>query len=63
MNIEQDIKKVLISEEELDKRCRELGAQISHDYDGLNPVVICLLKGSIVFTGKLMTYINFAIHI
>ena len=58
MNIEQDIKKVLISAEDLDQRCRELGAQISKDYDGLNPVVICLLKGSIVFTGKLITYIN-----
>lgn len=58
MNIEQDIKKILITEEEIDKRCRELGKHLSEDYDGLNPVVICLLKGSVVFTGKLITYIN-----
>ena len=58
MNIEQDIKKVLISAAELENKCRELGQAISKDYDGLNPVVICLLKGSIVFTGKLITYIN-----
>lgn len=41
---------VMISEEELDKRVRELAAQISEDYAGESVHLICILKGSIMFT-------------
>ena len=34
---------VLISEEELDKRIRELGAQISREYEGTELHMICVL--------------------
>jgi hypoxanthine phosphoribosyltransferase len=40
---------VLISEEQIQKRVKELGAQINRDYAGKTPVVICMLKGAIVF--------------
>ena len=41
---------VMISEEEIDKRVRELAAQISEDYAGESVHMICILKGSIMFT-------------
>lgn len=41
--------KVLISEEQIQKRVKELGEQINRDYAGKTPVVICMLKGAIVF--------------
>ena len=41
---------VMISEEEIDKRVRELAAQISEDYAGESVHLICILKGSIMFT-------------
>lgn len=40
---------VLISEEQIQKRVKELGEQINRDYAGKTPVVICMLKGAIVF--------------
>ena len=39
--------KVLVSEEEVDKRIRELGEQISKDYAGKEVHLICVLKGSV----------------
>lgn len=42
--------KVLISEEELHKRIKELAKQIYEDYKGDELTFICILKGSIFFT-------------
>ncbi len=44
---------VLISEEELMKRIRELAGQISADFEGETVKLICILKGSIFFTCEL----------
>ncbi len=40
---------VLISEEDVEKRIREMAAQISEDYEGRELRVICILKGSVYF--------------
>ncbi len=45
--------RVMISEEEVDKRIKELGAQISQDYQGKTVHLICILKGSVFFTCEL----------
>lgn len=44
---------VFIPEEELNQKIRELGAQISRDYQGEEVHLICILKGSIFFTCEL----------
>lgn len=44
---------VLLSEEEVDKKIEEIGAQISRDYAGKSVHLICVLKGSIFFTCEL----------
>lgn len=49
-----DILKVLISEDELKAKVKELGAQITKDYEGKIPVVIGVLKGSVVFVADLI---------
>jgi len=56
----QDVKKILVSSEAIEQRCRELGKQISDDYrkDGEIPVLVALLKGSVPFLSKLSTYID-----
>lgn len=43
----------LISEEEVDKRIRELGEQISKDYAGKQIHLICVLKGGVFFMCEL----------
>ena len=53
-----DVERVLISEEEIDKRCKEIGEQISKDYSGKTPVVLGLLKGSIPFMAELIKHLN-----
>ena len=45
--------KVLVSEEEVDKRIRELGEQISKDYAGKEVHMICVLKGGVFFMCEL----------
>lgn len=59
----KDIKTVLISEEEIINKCRELGAQLTEDYKGKNPYVIGLLKGSVPFMAELTKYINLDIEV
>lgn len=44
---------VMIDEEKLKARIEELGAQISKDYEGKTLKLICILKGSVIFTCEL----------
>ena len=44
---------VLISEEEVDKKVRQIAAQISKDYEGKEVHLICVLKGSVFFACEL----------
>ena len=53
-----DIEKILITETKLQERIKQLGEQISKDYEGKNPVMICILKGGIVFLSDLMRNIS-----
>ncbi len=52
------LKKVLISEEELQARIRELGEQISADYAGRDLLLICILRGGVMFLTDLMRAIT-----
>ena len=45
--------RVLLSEEEVDRRIKEVGAQISRDYEGKQVHLICVLKGGVCFTVEL----------
>lgn len=50
--------KVLLSEEEVDARIKELGEQISKDYAGEELHLICVLKGGVFFMCELAKRIN-----
>ncbi len=45
--------RVLLTEEEVDKRIEELGKLISSEYEGKSIHLICILKGGIFFTCEL----------
>lgn len=55
---ENDIERVLLTEEELQKRVREMAAQITEDYAGQEIVLICILRGSYIFMADLSRYID-----
>jgi len=49
---------ILISEETLQERIAELGAEISHDYAGQTLHLICILRGGVLFLTDLMRHIS-----
>lgn len=54
----EDIEEILISREEMQKTVFELGARISEDYKGQDLVLVCVLKGGVVFHADLMRAIT-----
>ena len=44
-----DVERILISAEEIEQRIKEVAKVIDNDYKGSTPIVICILKGSVVF--------------
>ena len=61
----KDIAKILISSEELDKITTRLAAEIDKDYTGedKNLLLLCILKGSLVFMGDLMKKLSVPLEI
>lgn len=53
-----DILKVLISEEEINEITTELANKISKDYKDKNLLMVCILKGAVVFMGDLMKKVS-----
>ena len=56
--MKQDIEKVLLSEEEIAAKVKELGAQIAKDYADKNPLIVSVLRGSFVFMADLVRAID-----
>ncbi len=61
--IDNDVQSVLLSEQQIADRVKELGAQISKDYDGKKLLMVSVLKGSVVFMADLMRAINVPVSI
>lgn len=53
-----DIERVLFSEEQLKSRIKEVGAQISKDYYGKDPVIVGILKGVVPFYAAMVESIT-----
>ncbi len=56
--MEKDIKKILLTEEEINKRVKELGAEITEDYRGKELIIVGILKGAVVFMSELCKRID-----
>jgi len=54
MNYNPPVKKILITGEQIDKRVKELAAQISKDYRDQTPVVVGVLRGAVLFFSNLV---------
>ena len=63
--INKDVQKILISESELDAIVTRLAGEIDRDYSGEDKklVLICILKGSLVFMGDLMKKLTVPVEI
>ncbi|MGL5575306.1 MAG: hypoxanthine phosphoribosyltransferase [Sarcina sp.] len=57
-DIKNDIQEVLYSQEDLSVKIKEIGAEISSDYEGKELLVVGILKGSVVFASDLIRAIT-----
>lgn len=55
--------RILLTQEQIQSRIKELGAEITEDYAGKEPVIICMLKGAVYFFADLTKNINLPIMI
>ena len=61
----KDVAKILVSEEEIDRITTRIAKEIDRDYAGADKrlILVCILKGSIVFMGDLMKKITVPVEI
>jgi hypoxanthine phosphoribosyltransferase len=63
MEVNGKIGRILIGEDELQRRIQELGRQISQDYAGRNLLLLGVLKGAVVFMVDLARAIDLPLQI
>ncbi len=54
----EDVSEVLLTEEQIQQRIRELAEQISADYRGKDLLLVCVLKGGVLFLTDLMRQLD-----
>jgi hypoxanthine phosphoribosyltransferase len=59
----KDIKKILIEEKELQAKVAELGAKITEDYKDKDLLIVCVLKGAVIFVSDLIRKIDLPLDI
>lgn len=58
-----DLSEVLITQEQIKHTVADLGARVTKDYAGKNPLLICILKGSSIFFTDLIREIDLPLEI
>lgn len=58
MELHKDVERILLSEEQIKARVAEIGRQITMDYEGKKPLLVSVLKGSVIFMADLMRAID-----
>lgn len=58
VNKPKELADILLDQQTLQKRIAELGAEVTRDYDGNELIILCVLKGSVMFTVDLVKHIH-----
>lgn len=61
--MKNDLAKVLIAQQDLARRVREMGEQISADYGDKEPILVCILKGAVMFYADLCRAISIPVNL
>jgi hypoxanthine phosphoribosyltransferase len=62
-NYHEFLKEILIPEDVLQKRISELGEEISRDYAGSTLLLVCILRGGVMFLTDLMRHISIPVSV
>jgi hypoxanthine phosphoribosyltransferase len=62
MNTEK-IPQILVPRKEIETAVKHLAKEITRDYRDKNPVILCILKGSFVFTADLVRLLDFPLEV
>ena len=54
----QDLERVLLTREQIAQAVKEMGARLTRDFRGKEPVMICILKGAVMFYADLLREID-----
>ena len=58
MYVPEEVDRVLFTEDEIKAKIAELGEKLTREYEGKNPLFICVLKGAVVFFSDLIREIK-----
>ncbi|WP_127534121.1 hypoxanthine phosphoribosyltransferase [Paenibacillus kobensis] len=58
-----DIQEVIFDAETIQNKINQLGEQLSQDFEGRNPLVICVLKGAFIFMADLVKQLSIPLEI
>lgn len=62
-SIHPDVERVVLSEEDISEIVSRMGAEVTRDYAGKNPLLVAVLRGAVVFMGDVMRHIDCALGI
>jgi len=63
MSMHQDISEILLTQQQVEEKAKELGTQLKTDYAKKNPILVGLLKGSAMFMADLMKHMDVPLEI
>ena len=65
MILNNDVERILVSEDQIEETVKRIASQIDSDYgkSGKKLLLLCILKGSVVFMGDLMKHITIPVEI
>ncbi|MCM1166314.1 MAG: hypoxanthine phosphoribosyltransferase [Lachnospiraceae bacterium] len=63
MYVPEEIEKILFTEEQLKEETARLGAELTREYSGRNPLFVCVLKGASVFFADLIRAVECPLEI
>ncbi len=58
--MEAVVKEILVTEDEIKEKVKELGKQITEDYKGKNLMLVGILKGAVIFMAELAKKYRYA---
>lgn len=58
-----DTLEIMLTAEQIEKRVKELAAEISRDYKGKKPLLVGVLKGAVIFLSDLIRYLDIPVEI